>query len=170
MAVSPKQWVVVGVVVVLLGAFLVLTIGKPAGPVGPITPTSTSAVTASGQPMLPTKQITIGNVPLTVEVASTPKEQETGLSGRAGLAEGAGMLFVFPQPSMGAFWMKDMLFSLDIIFADAGGNIVTITPNLSPATYPNVYPPTSPATYALEVPAGFAAAHGIAVGQKIVVQ
>ena len=120
--------------------------------------------------MLPTEHILVGSVPLVVEVASTPQEQEDGLSGRAGLADGTGMLFVFPQPADIGFWMKDMRFSLDIIFADAAGTIVTIHPNLSPATYPETFSSASPAKYVLEVPAGWAAAQGVAVGQKIVVQ
>jgi uncharacterized membrane protein (UPF0127 family) len=120
--------------------------------------------------MLPTKHIIVGSVPLDVEIASTPQEQEDGLSGRAGLAPGTGMLFVFPQPALVGFWMKDMLFSLDIVYADASGTIVTIHPDLSPQTYPETYPPTTPAQYVLEVPAGWAAANGVAVGQKIVLQ
>jgi hypothetical protein len=120
--------------------------------------------------MLPTERITVGNVPLSVEVAATSAQQESGLSGRAGLATGTGMLFVFPQPAEVGFWMKDMRFSLDIIFADKDGVIVTIHPNLSPETYPALFGPTAPAQYVLEVPAGFAQAHAIAIGQKIVLQ
>ena len=66
--------------------------------------------------------------------------------------------------------MKDMLFSLDIIWADASGTITTINQNLSPDTYPNVYRPATASKYVLEVPAGYTTKKGIAVGQKIVVQ
>ena len=120
--------------------------------------------------MLPTKTITIGNEKLVVEIASTPEEQQSGLSGRSGLAAGTGMLFIFTPPSVEGFWMKDMLFSLDIIWADSNGVIVTIDKGLSPDTYPKVFMPDVPAQYVLEVPAGYAASKGIAVGQKIVVQ
>ncbi len=128
------------------------------------------AALTSGQSMLPTKTITIGNNSLTVEIASTPQEQQDGLSGRSSLAEGTGMLFVFDPPMSEGFWMKDMLFSLDIIWADASGTIVTVDQDLAPSTYPNVFRPSVLARYVLEVPAGYTAAKGIAVGQKIVVQ
>lgn len=123
---------------------------------------------------LPTQNVTIGTTTVAVEVASTEPEREQGLSGRSGLAEGKGMLFIFPQPGVYGFWMKDMQFNLDIIFAAADGTVVTVDSNLTPQSYkqtpPAVYYPAAPVMYALEVPAGFAAAHGIAEGSKLVVQ
>ncbi len=129
-----------------------------------------ASITPVSDTILPTKHITIGNVPLTVEVASTDSEREQGLSGREGLAENTGMLFVFAVPKLYGFWMKDMRFALDIIFVDASGSVVTIASNLLPQTYPEVFQSKSPALYVLEVPAGFAKEHGIAVGTKIVLQ
>ena len=123
-----------------------------------------------GQSMLPTETISIGDTKLTVEVATTSQEHQDGLSNRSSLSDGTGMLFIFDPPSAEGFWMKDMLFSLDIVWADANGTITTIDQGLSPETYPNVYRPSRPAKYVLEVPAGYAAKKGIAVGQKIVVQ
>lgn len=123
-----------------------------------------------GQPMLPTMQLTIGSTTITVELATTPQEEGAGLSGRTSLAEGRGMLFAFDPPQMPGFWMKDMRFPLDIIYAASDGTIVTIYPDLSPATYPRAFYPSAPVKYVLEVPAGYAASHSIAVGQKIVVQ
>lgn len=114
--------------------------------------------------------VTIGKTTIQVEVASTAAERQRGLSGRASLQSGHGMLFVFAQPSADGFWMKDMHVSLDIIWADQNGVITTIEQHLSPDTYPRVFYPASPARYVLEVPAGFAASHGIAVGGKLVVQ
>jgi uncharacterized membrane protein (UPF0127 family) len=57
-----------------------------------------------------------------------------------------------------------------MVFADETGSIVTIAANTTPDTYPQTFHPTKPAKYVLELPAGFSSAHGIAVGQKIVVQ
>ena len=119
-------------------------------------------------------QVHIGSTAVAVEVADTPAAREQGLSGRASLPEGRGMLFVFDTPGNHGFWMKDMNFSLDIIFADASGTIVTVYQNLSPDSYrktpPDIFYPTAPAKYVLEIPAGFAAAHGIGVGQQLVIQ
>lgn len=128
-----------------------------------------------GQPMLPTTIVTFNAsstapVKITAELAITSQEEESGLSDRSGLAPNSGMLFVFDPPQVPGFWMKDMLFSLDILYIAQDGTIVTIVPNLSPATYPDAFHPTAPVQYVLEVPAGFAANNGIAVGQKVVVQ
>lgn len=125
-------------------------------------------------PPPPIASVTIGTTTVQVEVADTDAARTQGLSGRSSLAEGRGMLFVFDTPGTYGFWMKDMNFPLDIIFANASGTIVTIYPNLSPDSYnktpPDIFYPTSPAKYVLEVPAGFAAAHGVGVGQQIVLQ
>ncbi len=93
-----------------------------------------------------------------------------GLSNRAGLADNVGMLFVFNPPTMDGFWMKDMRFPLDIIWAGSDGTITTLYKNISPDTYPTSFYPSVPATYVLEVPAGFADEHQVAIGSKIVVQ
>ena len=80
------------------------------------------------------------------------------------------MLFIFESDERWGIWMRDMLFPIDIIWADAGGAIVTIAKNIAPETYPHVFEPVAPARYALEVPAGFAARHGIAEGVRIKVR
>ena len=157
----PASLVAFAVIAVVVGGYLGYST---------FTSSRISSVPVGGQSMLPTKTITIGNEKLVVEIASTPEEQQSGLSGRSGLAAGTGMLFIFTPPSVEGFWMKDMLFSLDIIWADSNGVIVTIDKGLSPDTYPKVFMPDVPAQYVLEVPAGYAASKGIAVGQKIVVQ
>ena len=124
----------------------------------------------NGQPMLTTKTITIGKNVILAEVASTDEQKRDGLSGRESLAVGTGMLFIFDAPHTEGFWMKDMRLSLDIIWANGDGIIVTIFKNLSPQTYPTVFKPSVPAQYVLEVPAGYTAQYGIAVGDKIVLQ
>lgn len=119
---------------------------------------------------LPTTVISIGKTTIEVELASTEAEREQGLSGRTSLSDGQGMFFVFDTEGVWGIWMKDMRFSLDILWADTNGIIVTIERDVSPASYPKSFYPNVPAAYVLEVPAGFTKAHGIAVGQKIVVQ
>ena len=108
--------------------------------------------------------MTIGDATITVEKADTEAARERGLSGRASLAPDTGMLFVFEYSQIRGFWMKDMRFPIDIVWADETGKVVTIAENLSPDSYPQTFYPTSSALYVLEVPAGFVKAHGIAVG------
>lgn len=121
-------------------------------------------------PTLPTAMLSIGSTSIEAELATTPQEQEQGLSGRLALAQGSGMFFVFDHPDKWGIWMKDMRFPIDILWADENGMIVTIEKNVSPATYPNSFYPTVPSSYVLELPAGFADALSIATGQQIVVK
>ena len=65
-------------------------------------------------------------VRLTVEVADEPDEWRTGLMHRRSLARNAGMMFVFPQPIRGGFWMKNTLIPLSIAFFDRQGRILRI--------------------------------------------
>ena len=120
--------------------------------------------------VLPTTTITVGETRLEVELATTEADREQGLSGRNSLSANKGMLFVFDGEGKWGIWMKDMRFSLDIIWADTNGIIVTIEHDVSPTSYPESFYPNVPAEYVLEVPAGYAKNHDIAVGTKIVVQ
>lgn len=54
------------------------------------------------------------------EVAATPEERATGLMNRPALPDGRGMLFVFPEPTRGGFWMKNTLIPLRILFIRDG--------------------------------------------------
>ena len=67
-----------------------------------------------------------GSVTVAAEVADTAPERARGLMGRKSLGVDEGMVFVFPQDTTGAFWMKDTLVPLSIAFYDAGGRIVRI--------------------------------------------
>ena len=88
------------------------------------------------------------------EVRRTPEERAQGLSGRSGLADNEGMLFIFDYDARHGFWMKDMLFALDIIWLDADMNVVHAETDVSPDTYPRSFVPTVPARYVLEINAG----------------
>ena len=116
------------------------------------------------------RTIIIGGVSVAVEVADTESSRERGLSGRASLPQGQGMLFVFDTDGERGIWMKYMRFPIDIVWADASGTVVTIVGDVAPGTYPKVFYPSVPARYVVELPAGFAAAHGIAEGAKMMVQ
>src|SRR3989338_1806519 len=79
---------------------------------------------------------------------------QQSLSGRSGLAEGEGMLFVFPQDGKYGFWMKDMRFSIDILWLNASGMVVYMAQNVSPDSFPKSFESDVPARYVLELPAG----------------
>jgi uncharacterized membrane protein (UPF0127 family) len=118
-------------------------------------------------PLATGKLLLAGRVRLTVELARSPEEQMRGLSGRPGLKPGYGMLFVYARPHPVSIWMKDMRFSLDIIWIRAG-RIVAIekhAPPLTPDGPERIY--TATADLVLEVPAGFTDREKIRVGDAI---
>lgn len=112
-------------------------------------------------------RVVIGKTIVIAEIADTPQQQQQGLSDRAELSKGTGMLFVFKKPDYYAFWMKDMKFPIDIIWIDADWSVVDITERLMPESYPSTVRPEIAAQYVLEVPAGFSDAHYIEIGEKV---
>lgn len=101
-----------------------------------------------------------------LEVADTDREHGKGLSNRDSLPEGSGLLFVFGQVEEQCFWMKDMKFSLDIIWLDEKKKIVKIKENVSPDTYPDSFCADN-TKYVLEFNHGFAAKHGLKPGTTL---
>ena len=89
-----------------------------------------------------------------LEVADTPEALAQGLSGRPGLPDDQGMLFVFPAPDKACFWMKDMRFNLDILWFDAYNKLLDQQLNVAPSSFPQTYCAPAPATYVLEIKPG----------------
>lgn len=114
-----------------------------------------------------TSSIQINDRTITVEIADSPAERERGLSGKAGLAEDEGMLFVFDEDGRLAFWMKDMLFAIDILWISRDGAIVHIEENVAPETYPASFTPRSEARYVVELPAGYVSKYTVRLGDIV---
>ncbi len=125
------------------------------------------ALASSPQPLVQTAAIQIGSATITAEVVNTEEARALGLSGRASFKDGEGMLFVFEHEGQWGIWMKDMHFSIDILWLDAAGTVVTVASNVSPETYPESFHPEVPARYVLELPAGYAAKAGIVKGTRL---
>jgi len=115
-----------------------------------------------------TGKIVIGAKTLLVDIAGNPCQQELGLSGRKNLKDGTGMLFVFDKVGNYGFWMKDMLFAIDILWIDSDFKIVGAVENVAPETYPNVFGKNYKAKYVLEVSSGFISENNLRVGNKII--
>ena len=113
------------------------------------------------------RNLIVGGHMIQVEVAQEQGEKQTGLSHRSTLLEGKGMLFVFENEGRHGIWMKDMHFSIDIIWINAEYKIVHIEHNISPETYPKSFSSALPARYVLEIPAGYAKNKGILVGENV---
>lgn len=118
----------------------------------------------SVHPPVPLIKMVIDAAPLLVELAETPAQIERGLSKRKSLPKDQGMLFVFKQPGLYPFWMKDMYFPIDIIWIGADKKVVGFSENLAPESYPETFAPPLPVQYVLEVDAGWVKEHGILVG------
>ena len=101
-----------------------------------------------------------------VEVARTEPEHAKGLMFREHLDADAGMLFVYEDESIRAFWMKNTLIPLDMLFISADHHVVGIVENAEPQTE-TVRQVDRPAQYVLEVNGGFSAAHGITEGTAV---
>jgi len=117
---------------------------------------------------LPETALTIhsanGNHRFTVEVAGTQDQQERGLMFRKSLAGDRGMIFPYESPQEVAFWMKNTLIPLDIVFIRPDGTIGRITHakelDLTPL------PSGEPIGAVLEIRGGRAAELGIREGDK----
>jgi len=109
--------------------------------------------------------ISVGGVPLQVEVASTPESRNRGLMLREELTQDEGMLFVFEREGIYGFWMKDTFVPLSIAFVDSRKVIVAVE-DMAPLDE-SVHLPPRPILYALEVPQGWFRRHGIGVGDRL---
>ena len=111
--------------------------------------------------------VTIGGENIKVELAETTAERAQGLSGRKNLAEGTGLLFIFEKPGHYPFWMKNMNFPIDIIWISRDKKIVFIEKNATPKSYPKNFGGEVESSYVLEVVAGFADKHNLAIGDQV---
>lgn len=102
------------------------------------------------------KVVTINGKEFDSQLADTDELRELGLGLRKSLSSSKGLLFVFDRDSYLPFWMKDMNFSIDIIWIDANKKIVHIEQNISPETYPTTFESPTPARYVFEISAGMA--------------
>ena len=108
-------------------------------------------------------------IKINVEIADDSNKMEKGLMFREKLNENEGMLFVFDDESYQAFWMKNTLIHLDMIFIDKNFEIIDIKHAVPCKAEPcAIYRSAKPARYVLEVNGGFAAKNDIKTGDKLI--
>jgi hypothetical protein len=103
---------------------------------------------------------------LVVEIVETPEDRARGLMGRVLHDHLAGMLFIFESAQPQSFWMRNTPTSLDMMFIDAGGKIISVAPYTTPLS-DQVYSSAGPAKYVVEAKAGFADRFGIRAGYGV---
>lgn len=115
------------------------------------------------------KDAVIGETALKIEIADSQTERTKGLSGRAYLEDGVGLLFIFDNSDFHGIWMKDMNFAIDIIWLDTSLEIVHIEQEVRPQTYPETFKPNKKALYVLEVPYGFVSDNHLKLGDQMTI-
>jgi uncharacterized membrane protein (UPF0127 family) len=112
-----------------------------------------------------TRLLRVGQNYYQLEEVTTLPAQEQGLGSRVAMDADRGMLFTYTRDDQRCFWMKDMHFSLDIIWVDHVHNVTHIEPHLAPSTYPQTYCATG--QYVIELSSGEAAKDRLEAGQNL---
>lgn len=116
---------------------------------------------------LGTPVVHIADIPMTVEIVTTPEARAQGLSGRTDM-DTTGMLFVFDDVSdQHGIWMKGMLFPIDIIWISPSLKVVGIEKGVRPDSYPKTYYPPEAVKYVIETKEHYADTFLIKVGDEV---
>ena len=115
-----------------------------------------------------TVPMTLGGVPVQVSVADELSERIQGLSGTPYLPDNVVKLFAFGVEGTHSIWMKDMNYSLDILWLTKDGAIIYIEENVAPDTFPESFASPTPAWFVVEANAGFVANNEIVIGDELV--
>jgi uncharacterized protein len=105
-------------------------------------------------------------VSIDIEIADDEAKREVGMMGRPVMEERQGMLFNLEEEQVASFWMRNCPLSLDMIFINKQGRIVTIHKNTKPFS-DDTYSATAMTLFVLEVNAGFTDKYGIKEGDMI---
>src|SRR5688572_6784203 len=109
--------------------------------------------------------IKVGDRTVQMQVAVHPAETQQGLMYRKSMGPEEGMVFIFAQPQMMSFWMRNTEIPLDIGYFDATGELKEIYP-----MYPRDERPVGSRgrmQFALEMNQGWYRKAGVAPGAKL---
>lgn len=112
-------------------------------------------------------QIRLGEALFNLEIADSDAERVRGLSYRERLPEDNALLFVFDNEERHGIWMKDMYFSIDIVWLDKDKRVIHTEENISPETFPKVFKPASSSLYVIELNSGTVKEKNIKVGDLV---
>ncbi|OBY27235.1 DUF192 domain-containing protein [Leisingera sp. JC1] len=107
-----------------------------------------------------------GQTGFSVEIADDEQERAQGLMFRKSMPRGAGMLFVYDRPQPAAFWMKNTLIPLDIIFLNENGLVTSVHENAKPGDLTPI-PGGDDVFAVLEINGGLARRYGITSGTQM---
>ena len=124
-----------------------------------------SAQAQTPQSGLPHTRIQAGMYLIDAQVAATPQQRSIGLMWRQQMPLNEGMLFVFEQPAVQCFWMKNTLLPLTAAFVADDGSIVNLA-DMQPHSEAN-HCSAQPVRFVLEMQQGWFAKRGIQAGSKL---
>lgn len=107
-----------------------------------------------------------GQARFSVEVVDTVAERAQGLMNRDAMPMSAGMIFVYEHAQSVAFWMKNTLIPLDMVFVDAAGTVQKVHHNAVPHDL-NPIPGGDDILVVLEINGGLAKLMGITKGSQM---
>jgi hypothetical protein len=104
-----------------------------------------------------------------VDLALTPEQQARGYMGRKVIAPEEGLLFLYMQPGIRTFWMKNCLTTVDMIWLDSEERVVYIEHSAPPCRMDPCpsYGPGQPTLNVLEIAGGTAAQEGLQAGDRL---
>ncbi|MGY5847949.1 DUF192 domain-containing protein [Salegentibacter sp. HM20] len=103
---------------------------------------------------------------LDIEIADTPYERETGLMYRESMEDDQGMLFIYNNAALRAFYMKNTYIPLDIIYFGSDSLAINFIKNAEPMDE-TALPSEGPAQFILEINGGLSDEWGLEPGDKI---
>ncbi len=113
------------------------------------------------------KKIITPNKNFSVLIADTEQSRQLGLSNTNSLDKNSVKLFIFDKPDYYGFWMKDMLYPIDIVFLDTNMQVISYIDNADPASYPETFYPERPALYVIEMNTGERKISGLDKNTKV---
>ena len=146
----------------LMGVVFMLSLGILA-----LIPVSCAPAQVDPQNVLTIETKNQGPVVFHAELAVSPEEQEKGLMDRKFLAPDSGMLFVFHGEEQRAFWMKNTLIPLDMLFISQNGRINHIHHMAKPLDETRITS-DEPAMAVFEINGGLADQLGIQEGDIVI--
>lgn len=132
---------------------------------------SLAAATANAQPQgkpqmdLRRVEITAGFHRIDAQVAQSGREREIGLMFRKEMPQQEGMIFVFEEPGVQCFWMRNTLLPLTAAFVADDGTIVNLA-DMKPMTEDS-HCSAKPVRYVLEMNLGWFAKRGMQAGTRL---
>jgi uncharacterized membrane protein (UPF0127 family) len=114
---------------------------------------------------LPRVHLSAGMHQIDAQVASSYEQRMTGLMFRKEMPQHEGMLFVFDEPSVQCFWMRNTVLPLTAAFIADDGTIVNLA-DMKPMTEDS-HCSAKPVRFVLEMNQGWFAKKGIKPGTKL---